>query len=168
MAHCNWILVLAFMVLTFAGCATLNPDFETPSVNVSTIRVLPSNGIAPRFEIGLHIVNPNRTALKLQGIAYSLKIDGYKILTGVANDLPPIDGYGEDDVILIATTSLLNGMRLFADLISAQADTITYAFDAKLDLGGLMPTVHIGEKGEINLSGKTRQPLPEHRAPPPS
>ena len=155
MPRCNRILILASTVWMIVGCATLNLNYETPSVNISTIRALPSDSIAPRFEIGLHIINPNRSALNLQGIAYSLNLDGHKILTGVANDLPSIDGYGEGDVTLIATTSLLSSMRFFADLINAKRDTIAYEFNAKLDLGGLRPNVHVGEKGEISLSGQT-------------
>ena len=156
MPRCSWILIIASTVLMIAGCATLHPDYETPTVNVSTIRALPSESIAPRFEIGLHIINPNRNALKLHGIAYSLRLEGYKILTGVANDLPIIDGYGEGDVTLIATTSLLSSIRLFADLMNTQRDAITYALDAKLDLGGFHPNIHVGEKGEIDLSGQSR------------
>ena len=148
------IIVAAIALVT--GCATLHPEFETPAVSVSTIRALPSEGMAPRFEIGLHITNPNRTALKLHGIAYSLKLDGYKILTGVANDLPTIDGYGEGDVTLIATTSLLSSIRFFTDLMNAQRDIIAYELNAKLDLGGLRPNIHVGEKGEISLSEQTR------------
>ena len=159
MRRCNRTLILASMVLMIAGCATLYTDYETPSVNVSTIRALPSDSIAPRFEIGLHVINPNRNPLKLHGIAYSLKLDGYKILTGVASDLPTIDGYAEGDVTLIAGTSLLNSMRFFADLVNAQKDHIAYELNAKLDLGGLRPNIHVGEKGEIrlsDLSGQTR------------
>jgi len=156
MPRCHWILILVATVLMIAGCATLSPDYETPSVNVSAIRALPSDNISPRFEIGLHITNPNRTTLKLHGIAYSLKLDGYKILTGVANDLPTIDGYGEGDVTLIATTSLLSSIRFFTDLMNAQRDIIAYELNAKLDLGGLRPNIHVGEKGEISLSEQTR------------
>ncbi|MCB2145217.1 MAG: LEA type 2 family protein [Deltaproteobacteria bacterium] len=159
MPRSNRALILASMVLMIAGCATLYTDYETPSVNVSTIRALPSDSIAPRFEIGLHIVNPNRSPLKLHGIAYSLEFDGYKILTGVANDLPTIDGYAEGDVTLIAGTSLLSSMRFFADLMNGRRDSIAYELNAKLDLGGLRPTIHVGEKGEIRLTdlfGKTR------------
>ncbi|WP_372678502.1 LEA type 2 family protein [Desulfosarcina sp.] len=156
MPRCNWILVYVSTVLMITGCATLSPDYETPSVNVSGIRVMPSDNIAPRFEIDLHITNPNRAALKLVGIAYSLKLDGHKILTGVANDLPAIDGYGEGDVTLITTTSLLSSIRFFTDLMNAQRDTIAFELNAKLDLGGLRPSLHVGEKGEINLSGQTR------------
>lgn len=149
-------LIILAAVLMVTGCATLNPDFETPTVTVSAIRALPSEGIAPRFEIGLHIINPNRTALTLQGIAYSLKLDGHKLLTGVANDLPIIEGYAEGDVILIASTSLLSSIRFLADLMNTQPDAIAYDLEAKLDVGGFRPNIHVSEKGEINLSGQLR------------
>ncbi len=149
-------MVIGSMALIVAGCATLAPDYETPTVNVSAIRALPSEGLSPRFEIGLHIVNPNRSPLALQGIAYSLKLDGHKILTGVANDLPTIDGYGEGDVTLVASTSLLSSIRFFADIVNAERDTVSYSLEAKLDVGGFRPTIHVGEKGEINLSGQPR------------
>lgn len=154
------LCTLAFFIISAAaiitGCATIHPDFETPTVTVNTIRALPSESIAPRFEIGLHIINPNRNALPLQGIAYSLTLEGYKLLTGVANDLPTIDGYGEGDVTLIASTSLLSGIRFFADLMKTQQDTISYDLEAKLDPGGFRPTIHVSEKGEIDLSGHSR------------
>ncbi len=156
MPRCNWLLIIAATVLMIPGCATLQPDYETPTVTISTIRALPSEGIAPRFEIGLHIINPNRGALKLYGIAYSLKLEGNKILTGVANDLPVIEGYGEGEVTLIATTSLLSSIRFLAELMNVQPDTLAYELEAKLDLGWLRPNLHVGEKGAIRLSGQSR------------
>ncbi|BBO70826.1 hypothetical protein DSCA_47560 [Desulfosarcina alkanivorans] len=156
MARRTYTLIIFVAVAWITGCATLHPEFETPTVTVTAIRALPSESITPRFEIGLHIINPNRAALTLQGIAYSLKLDGHKILTGVANELPTIDGYGEGDVTLIASTSLLSGIRFFADLMSAQPDAIAYDLEAKLDLGGFRPNIHVSEKGEIDLAGPSR------------
>ena len=149
-------IVLAMVLTAVAGCATLHPDYETPAVNVSNIRALPSEGIAPRFEIDLHIVNPNRTALALQGIAYSLKLEGYKLLTGVANELPIIEAYGEGDVTLVASTNLLGSIRFFTDLINAGKDTISFELEAKLDPGGFKPAIYVVESGEFNLSGQLR------------
>lgn len=148
--------LVALLVLLTAGCATLHPDYETPTVTVGAVRALPSEGLAPRFEIDLHIINPNRSALALQGIAYTLKLEGYKILTGVANDLPIIEGYGEGDVTLTASTNLVSSIRFFSDLMTTQRDAITYDLEAKLDPGGLQPNIYVSEKGAINLSGKNR------------
>jgi LEA14-like dessication related protein len=147
--------VIALMLLVGSGCATLGPDYETPAVNVSSIRALPSESIVPRFEIGLHIVNPNRSPLALQGIAYTLKLEGHKLLTGVANDLPTIEGYGEGEVTLVASTNLLGGIRFFTEMMKSNPDTITYDLEAKLDPGGIQPVINVVESGEFSLSDQS-------------
>ena len=77
MGQYHRIISLVLAVFTVTACATLRQDFETPAVNVSAIRPLPSDSLVPRFEIVLHIVNPNRSPLRLQGIAYTLALDGH-------------------------------------------------------------------------------------------
>ena len=129
-------------------------DFEAPIVNVTQIRPLASDGLTPKFEIGLHIINPNRTSLKLHGIAYTLSLEGHDLLTGVANELPVIQGYGEGDVTLVATANMLNSLRFLSELMNEEKDTIAYSLNAKLDFGGLAPVVRVQETGEINLSGR--------------
>ncbi len=150
------LLAAVAVLLTIGACATLRPDFEKPTVTVRSIRLLPDQGIAPRFEIGLHIVNPNRTPLNLRGIAYTLRLEGYTILSGAANDLPVIEGYGQDDVTLIAAASLLSSIRFFGDLIDRHREIIAYDLDIKLDIGGFAPRLHFTESGSFDLSGRRR------------
>ena len=141
------------LFIALVGCASLEPGFETPTVGVTSFRVLPAEGAAPKFEIGLHIVNPNRTALKLEGLVYSVSLEGHKILTGVSNNLPTIEAYGEGDVLLIATADLLNSIGLFASLLQSQRETFDYMLDAKLDIGSFRPRIHVVKEGEISLRG---------------
>jgi LEA14-like dessication related protein len=112
--------------------------------------------MVPRFEIGLHIVNPNRTALKLEGIVYSVILEGHKVLTGVSSDLPLIGAYGEGDVTLIATVDLLSGVSLLASLMNKPQESFSYELEARLDIGSLRPRIHVREKGEISLAGAAR------------
>lgn len=155
MTRSNWTSIVVVTVFMLTGCASLQSDVDPPTVTVSSVRALPSEGMAPRFEIGLHIVNPNRTPLELHGIAYTLMLDGHKILTGVASDLPTIDGYSEGDVTLTATTSLLGSIGFVKDLATRSSGAIAYQLDAKLDLGGLRPALHVKEKGKIDLTRRT-------------
>jgi LEA14-like dessication related protein len=150
------IVVLLAAFFSIFGCVALEPGFETPTVGVSSFRVLPSEGVAPVFEIGLHIVNPNRTALDLEGIVYSVALNGRKVLMGASSDLPVIGAYSEGDVTLRATADLLSGIGLLASLVKEGQDTFTYELDAKLDIGSLRPRIHVQEKGEISLAGATK------------
>lgn len=135
-----------------AGCAGLKTEFKEPSISVTYFRALPSNGIAPRFEIGLHVANPNRFALDLAGVSYNVRIEGREILNGVANDLPEIEAYGEGDITLLATADLFNSISLIADLVRQPRDTFSYELDALLDLGGIYPNLTINKKGQVSLA----------------
>lgn len=146
------LLIYIFIILLSAGCATLQNDYEEPSVVITDFRSIPSGGIAPRFEIGLHIINPNRTALNLKGISYTVKFEGHKVLTGVSNKLPVIDAYGEGDVKLAATADLFGSISLLTDMIQRQRNEFRYVLDVKMDTGGLRPNIHVRKEGNISLA----------------
>jgi hypothetical protein len=150
------IFVLLAAFVSVFGCAGLEPGFETPTVGVNSFRLLPSEGVVPRFEIGLHIVNPNRTALNLEGIVYSVTLNGHKILMGASSELPVIGAYSEGEVTLTATANLLSGISLLSSLMQQGQDTFTYELDARLDIGSLRPRIHVQEKGKISLAGAAR------------
>ena len=148
-------LTIAIIVITglLAGCAGMRPGWETPTVTVKAVRAVPSQGMLPEFEIDLHVVNPNREALKLAGVSYTVSLEGHELIKGVGNDLPVIDGYGEGDFTLNASADLFAGVGLVRQLMSTQKDTLSYTFEAKLDPGALRPSIRIKDTGEVSLAG---------------
>jgi len=148
--------LILLMVILLMGCAGQIHDYETPRVNVSSFKSLPNEGAGPRFEIGLHIINPNRSPLELQGLAYTLHLEGHEILTGVSNQLPVIDAYGEADIVIQASIDLLGSIRLIMDLMSQRRDEFSYSLKARLDPGGLRPNIYVSREGTIALSGNRK------------
>ncbi|MFK5925176.1 MAG: LEA type 2 family protein [Desulfuromusa sp.] len=136
------------------GCAPLLPNFETPTVTVSSFRILPGNSIVPTFEIGLHVINPNRIALKLQGLSYNVELEGYRVLSGVSNQLPVIEAYGEGDVLLQAKPDLFSTISLFTDLMQQPREQFKFNLEALLDVGGLLPKIRVNKEGEISLTAR--------------
>ncbi|MGB5257945.1 MAG: LEA type 2 family protein [Woeseiaceae bacterium] len=143
------LFVLALTALS--ACAGLRPGFETPTVTFTSFRMLPSTGIAPEFEIGLRVTNPNAEQLKLKGIAYSVTLDGKELIKGVSNELPFIDGYGSGNVTLTAAPDMIAGIRFVTDLISGSRDTVSYGLEAKLDVGTFIPPIRVRDEGKISL-----------------
>lgn len=146
--------VCLLLLWLLAGCAALQPGFEQPQVNVTSFRALPNSTSVPRFEIGLHVVNPNAFALKLQGLSYAVSLEGHQILTGVTNQLPQIAAYGEGDVLLQASPDLISTISLFADLLSQPRESFNYQLKAKLDIGALLPKITIERTGKVSLQGR--------------
>ena len=137
---------LLFLMLP-AGCATLSPGFEEPSLRVNSIRLKNSNSLAPEFEISLRVTNPNRDDLSIDGMTYTLNLAGNQVVSGAANDLPTIPGYGEAEVKIMATLSLLGGFKLLNDLMNEYHESVGYEIIVKLDVGKFYPRITIQREG---------------------
>ncbi|MCF6249187.1 MAG: LEA type 2 family protein [Desulfobacula sp.] len=147
------VLPLILLLSILSSCASLQPGYEKPVVTISSFEAIPTQNLLPRFKIGLHIINPNRTALTLRGISYTLSLEGHKIMTGVTNKLPRIEPYGEGDVDLNASVDLFSSIRFFTNLMRNQKkDKLSYSFDGKLDVGTLYPLIRIKKEGTLFLT----------------
>lgn len=142
-------LISAVTISSLTACVTTPSDFEEPSLSVISFAPINSGSISPRFEIVLHITNPNRDPLELEGISYTIHLEGNKVMSGVANDLPTIEPYGEADVKLEATTNLFGGFQLLTGLMNEHKEHIEYEFNAKLDLGTFKPLIRVNKKGQL-------------------
>lgn len=148
-------LMLSFL---FPACATLDPDYEQPTVTISSFRAVPSEGMVPAFEIGLRIINPNSQSLNLEGIVYTISLQGHELVKGVGKDFPVIEGYSEAEVKLSASANLLAGIRFVGDMMDSPGENLEYEFKAKLDMGGLYPSIRVSETGNFNLGGNSQSP----------
>ncbi len=161
----NFLQVLMVASVTLAsllttGCATMSPTYEPPIVSLSYFRPAESgNG----FDVGLKILNPNREPLNLQGVVYTISVQGQDIIKGVGKGFEPIEGYSEGDISLTAAPNFIAGIRLLSELMTQSGTALDYEFEAKLDVGGYYPRVKISETGRFNL-GQVRAPAeaPQH------
>ncbi|WP_207063431.1 LEA type 2 family protein [Motiliproteus sp. SC1-56] len=147
-----WILWACLLVLH--GCAGITPMMDPPQVSVIGLRALPGEGLAPRFEIALRISNPNSQALELEGLAYSITLAERKLLSGVSNELPRIEGYTTAEVKLEASVDLLQGVRLLSDLMAEPRDRFDYLLELRLDPGALSPDIRVTDRGSLSLRPK--------------
>ncbi len=155
-------ILLCFLFLTLQSCATLDPDYEQPTVTLKSFKALPSEGMVPGFEIGLNILNPNSSSFQLEGVVYTISIQGHDVVKGVGKDFPVIEGYSEETIKLTATANLFAGVRLVMDLMRAPNEELEFEFEAKLDTGGFGPSIRIKEKGAFRMDGKNSIPEVEN------
>ncbi|MDH3303705.1 MAG: LEA type 2 family protein [Gammaproteobacteria bacterium] len=151
------IIVILGLASLLQACGGWRPGYETPTVTIKSFRALPSQGALPNFEIGLHVVNPNREALKLRGVSYTVSLGGHELIKGVGNELPVIDAYGEGSLMLTASPNLFAGIRIVTDLMNASNESIPYSLEAKLDVGRIGPAIRVRDSGQISLRPSGRQ-----------
>lgn len=148
--HC----LLLFAVLTLSACNGLGGAFQEPDVSITSFTLAPgSTGLAPVFNVGLRVINPNRRALPLRGMTYSVEIEGNRVLNGASPDLPTIAGYDSADIVIEAHPDLLGSARLLSDLFARQRSALGFTFRARIDMGGLLPFVNVEESGNFSLTG---------------
>jgi len=138
------------------GCAWLNPNFESPQVTLESLELLEQRGLSQRFRIGLRLLNPNSRTLSVNGMSYTLSLNGFKLISGVSNRIPDLLAYGETRVFLQAGTDLFEALRLLRSLTAQSQDPLHYSLhyqlNAKLDLKGLAPTLNIRRMGTVDLA----------------
>jgi len=158
-------VMAAFAAVALGSCTTLGPGYEQPTVTLASFKALPSEGAIPAFEIGLRVINPNPSALNLVGIVYTVSLGGYEVVKGVGKDFPVIEGYTQQLLVVTASPNLISGIRFLGSMMGREDDLLEYAFEAKLDLGGLYPSLHVDEVGQFSLSGLTQAPQNVQAAP---
>lgn len=148
------LALIGAAALLMSACSALRIGYETPRVNVQSIRMLPGTGGAalPTFEIGLQVLNPNAEALRLRGISYTISLNDQPLIKGVGNNLPVIAAYGEGSVKLTASINVLAGIGLFRDMLDTSGDSFRYEFEAKLDPGAYQPKIRVSDSGVISLN----------------
>jgi LEA14-like dessication related protein len=132
----------------------MDPDYEEPTVTLRSFKAMPSEGGIPAFEIGLHVLNPNASPFRLEGVVYTVSIQGHDVVKGVGKDFPVLEGYSEQTIKLTATANLFAGIRLVMDLMNSPGKDLNYEFEAKLDTGGFGRSIRIREKGSFRMDGK--------------
>jgi len=144
-----------FIVVTLfflSGCASMNVDYEKPSVELISFKALPVNGFEQRFEIGLKLTNPNNFELPFNGISYQLSVAGETLAHGVASDIPTAGAYGESRFVVPVSTSLMGGLKVIKALMANQGQDISYQLKAKLDIAiPFVPKLTVIQDGIIPL-----------------
>ena len=154
----RWIVIAILGSATLLqACAGMGTGYETPSVTVTSFRPVDSPGPLPNFEINLHVINPNLEPLELLGVAYTVNLNGHEFIKGVGNDLPIIEGYGEGDFTLSASTNLFAGIRILRGLMHGSEGNMRYELEAKLDVGAFHPAIRVKDAGEFSLRGAVAQ-----------
>ena len=79
------------------------------------------------------------------------------LISGVSNQVPRIEGYSEEQVVIKAGVNLLELLRLLGNLGYSRSDALDYRFRAKIDFRGLLPTQYVEDSGSVALTGLGQQ-----------
>lgn len=144
-------LALLVLAAVLAGCAALSGPIENPRITVTSLRVLPAEGVEQRVEVGLRLLNPNDFDLDAKGLVISLGINDVPLLTGATANVPLVPAYGEALANVTLSVNLMSGLRLVSRLMQRPEEPLQYRLEARLDLRRpFWQRLTLMEQGEIS------------------
>ena len=150
--------LFAALCLALAGCSSLQPKLEQPTVKVAGLQLLPAQGLTQPIEVSLLIANPNDRDLTLRGMSYTVGIENFDVLSGVSDQLPILGAYKETPVKVVVSANVLQLVRLIEHFSrNGVKESVNYNFSAKLDFSAWLPALRVNEKGSIPLAAKRQQ-----------
>ena len=151
------LILTPLVALFFVACAGLTPSMPEPSVSINGFNVVPSAGVTPRFEIQMRIINTSRETLDVEGIVYTVELQGNEVLTGVSKDIPSIAPYSEGNVSVSGSPDLFGSFGLIKDMMNKKSGTMEYEVDVAIDIGSSYPIIHSTKSGEFSLSNTVKK-----------
>ena len=118
------------------GCAGFHFGLQKPEVSLADIRLLDGNLLEQRFLLSLRVTNPNNVDIPVEGLNFTLDINGGHFARGVGNQPVVIPRLGEAMVEVTATTGLGSFLRQFKELAKGR-DKMEYRLKGRLVTGNL-------------------------------
>ena len=125
-------------------------EFLMPEISLVSVQVLPASGLEQPFELGLRIRNPNNVHIAVIGLSLRAELNDFPVLSGVTNDVPALEPFGETTATVIVGSNLINALRQLVDLLQTGAEPIDYKLEARLAVN--MPNrtrLVLKHKGEL-------------------
>jgi LEA14-like dessication related protein len=143
--------VPAILATLLLGACALAPKFEAPQLSVMDAQVVGADLWQQRLKVRMHVQNPNDRALPIQGIVYTLEVEGQQFASGESAASFVVPPLGEAEFDMNVTTNLAS---TFIRLLGRAADTKTLAYHltGKVSLSqGFLRSIPFEQRGTFNL-----------------
>ena len=133
-----------------AACGTVPIGLEAPDVNLVDVRYAGGTLFEQRFELDLRVINPNRRELDVEGVSFTVELNGRRFARGVSDQAFVVAALGERVVTVPTTTTL---PRMLDQLASpGGARGLGYRVEGHVALGGF-GSLPFASEGRVGLDG---------------
>ncbi|WP_323002536.1 LEA type 2 family protein [Denitromonas sp.] len=144
-------VLMAAAALTLAGCASLPLNMQPPEVSVSDLRLLDVGLLEQRFGLSLRVLNPNDAEIPIDGLSFTVELNGKPFAKGVSNQAVTVPRLSEAMLEVEAVSSLSGLLRQFGSMARGQ-ERIDYRIYGTLYTGNLFGGVPFDQKGEVDFA----------------
>ncbi|KAA3652997.1 MAG: hypothetical protein DWQ11_09770 [Proteobacteria bacterium] len=144
-------VLTAAAALVLAGCASLPLNMQPPEVSVSDLRLLDVGLFEQRFGLSLRVLNPNDAEIPIDGLSFTVELNGKPFAKGVSNQAVTVPRLSEAMLEVEAVSSLTGLLRQFGAMAKGQ-ERIDYRIHGTLYTGRLFGGVPFDQRGEVDFA----------------
>jgi LEA14-like dessication related protein len=135
-----------------AGCAGMPGAMEPLNVTLADVRPAQVGLLEQEYAMKIRVQNPNGAEIPLQGMSFSVDLNGKAFAKGVSPQSLTIPAFGDVVLDVTAVSSLGDVLEQVSLMRQGAPDRITYRLQGKLASasGSRMP---FDSTGTIDLSG---------------
>ena len=117
-------LLLGLLLAVLAGCAP--KQFVQPQLSLSGIGIKELSVFQQRFEVRLHVHNPNTYALPVQRMEGSFELEGEPLGTGTSDTPFTVPAMGDAEFTVDVVTNLAPSVIRVIDKLNRGENTVSY------------------------------------------
>jgi len=163
------LLLAAALLTALCGCAAFSPSLEKPRLHLVDLQPAAGGPMEAAFRMVLRIMNPNDTALQVQGLGCELDINGRTLAAGVSDAQVVVPRYG---TALVPVTVYSGASDVLLVMLRLARDTerrgsppeIRYRLAGHLRIGssagGGSYRLCFASEGDFDLRELTQNPPP--------
>lgn len=125
-----WLAVFSLL----SGCASLQQSVETPEISLTGLRLVEVGLSRQRYDLTLHVVNPNPIPLPIRGLSYRVQLAGERFAEGETARAFTVPASGATDFELAVTTDLLRTFTTLQRLLGEGEQTLEYELGGQLQV----------------------------------
>ncbi|MCP3867362.1 MAG: LEA type 2 family protein [Gammaproteobacteria bacterium] len=148
-----FLLLLPFMLLALlSGCAGMGQKQEPPKVNLVNLRVVDMQLFEQRYGLTLRVVNPNQSALTIEGISFEIELNEQEFAYGVSRQALTVPGFCEATLEVEVISTLFNVVNQLQNLESRTGKPLQYRIHGKIGIAGGLFSIPFENEGQIGPS----------------
>ena len=139
------------LVIGLSGCSKWGSgQFSSPNIELVNVEVVKAKLLEQEFILHFRIDNPNPMMLPVNGMEYSLQLNGMRLAEGESNVRFTVPAHGSKSFQIPARTNLWRHMKEVVKLLKKPDRPVLYKLEAQVETGLLLAhKVQLNRSGEI-------------------
>jgi LEA14-like dessication related protein len=145
---------VAFVLAALAlmGCTAFAPKLVSPRLSIVEVETLKSTLWEQRLRVHIRVENPNRRALPVAALSYSIEVAGQELAHGAANDSFIVPALGETEFATDVAANVAGALLALLSRGHQGNDAIDYRIVGKVALSdGIVRSIPFEHQGAFKL-----------------